>query len=80
MFIPLFLLAGLGIMFAGEKKAAFGGVFMMIFAFLAPIIYGAMGFVMGALMAWIYNLIAKRFGGIKVELHPVQPVRNLGLV
>lgn len=36
--IPFFLLAGLGTMFAGEKEAAFGGVFMMIFAFLAPII------------------------------------------
>jgi len=53
MFIPLFLLAGLGTMSAGEKEAAF--------------------------MACIYNLIAKRFGGIKVELQPVHPVSNLGL-
>ena len=29
---------------------------------------------------WIYNLVAKRFGGIKVELQSVQTVSNLGLV
>src|SRR5262249_9458205 len=79
IFIPFFLLAGVGTMFAG-KQAAVGGVGFIIFALLAPFIYGAMGFIMGALMAWIYNLVAGRFGGIMIELQPVQPTNNIGLV
>ena len=31
-------------------------------------------------MAWIYNVIAKRFGGIKIELQPVTPVSNIGVI
>jgi len=32
-----------------------------------PILYGAMGFVFGAVFAWIYNVVAKRVGGIEIE-------------
>jgi len=78
--IPFFLLAGLISMIGQEKEAVFGGVAMMFFAILAPFIYGAMGFVMGALMAWVYNLIAKRFGGIQIDLQPTQTTSNIGLV
>jgi hypothetical protein len=49
-----------------EQKAAFGGM-GVIFLF-APVFYGVMGFVMGAIAALIYNLIASRFGGIEIEL------------
>ena len=78
--IPFLFLGGLISMASQEQGAVFGGVGMMFFALLAPFIYGAMGFVMGALMAWVYNLIAKRFGGIQIELQPVQPTSNLGLI
>lgn len=80
IFIPFFLLAGLGTMFTGQKEAALGGVVIMILAVFIPVIYGAMAFVMGAFMAWIYNVIAKRFGGIKIELQPVTPVSNIGVI
>lgn len=33
-----------------------------------PIIYGLMGFLSGALMAWLYNLLAAKMGGIKLEI------------
>lgn len=33
-----------------------------------PIIYGGMGFVMGAFSAWIYNWIASNFGGLEVQI------------
>ncbi len=36
--------------------------------FLAPLLYGGMGAVMNALMAWIYNVVAGRLGGIELEL------------
>lgn len=35
--------------------------------FLLPIFYGILGFVMGAVGAFLYNLIARWVGGIKVE-------------
>ena len=32
-----------------------------------PIIYAIMGFIMGVIGAWLYNLIAKWVGGVQVE-------------
>ncbi len=69
--LPLFLLAGVAALMSGQDSASFSGAAMLFFAILAPIIYGAMGFVIGALMAWIYNLVARRIGGMKLELKPV---------
>lgn len=39
-----------------------------ILVLILPIAYGIMGFVMGAIGAFIYNLVAKMVGGIEVEL------------
>jgi hypothetical protein len=33
-----------------------------------PIFYGLMGFVSGAVAAWLYNVVAKKVGGVEVEL------------
>jgi hypothetical protein len=33
-----------------------------------PIVYGLSGFIAGILTAWIYNLVAKHFGGIEIEV------------
>lgn len=33
-----------------------------------PIMYGLMGFLTGALMAWLYNKLAVKIGGIKLEI------------
>jgi hypothetical protein len=41
---------------------------MLFLAILAPVFYGVMGFVFGALTAWAYNLVAQRIGGIRLEL------------
>jgi hypothetical protein len=35
---------------------------------MAPILYGVMGAVVNAIMAWIYNRVAERLGGIEIEL------------
>jgi hypothetical protein len=34
---------------------------------LAPVLYGGLGASVNALMAWIYNKVALRFGGIEIE-------------
>ena len=35
---------------------------------LMPIMYAIMGFLMTALWCWIYNMVAKRIGGIEIEV------------
>ncbi len=40
----------------------------LVFTVLVPIFYGIMGLVIGYLMAFIYNLIAERIGGIQIEI------------
>lgn len=35
---------------------------------LAPLLYGVMGAIVNALMAFLYNLVAARLGGIEIEL------------
>jgi uncharacterized membrane protein YhdT len=69
---PIFLLfAAIGSMVPRQPgMAGFPAVFGVAFAICAPILYGAMGFVMGALGAFIYNLIAGWIGGIEIELQP----------
>jgi len=68
LLIAPFLLLGPGLaMMGGEKRSAgFGGVIAV--AAIAPIFYALIGFVMGALMAFIYNAISHSVGGIEVEL------------
>jgi len=66
--LPFLLLAGFAGLMFGQREAALSGVGMLILAILAPIFYGVMGFLIGALTAWIYNLVARRVGGIRMEL------------
>jgi hypothetical protein len=68
--LPFLVLAGFASMLVGQRGAAMSGVGMLILAILAPILYGVMGFLIGALTAWIYNLVARRVGGIRLELKP----------
>ena len=35
---------------------------------LAPVLYGVLGALVNALMAWIYNHVAARLGGIEINL------------
>ena len=74
LFIPFALIAGLAGMATQQASGSNGaagaisGAVLMVFGILAPFLYGAMGFVFGAIGAWIYNLIAKRLGGIVIQL------------
>jgi hypothetical protein len=68
IFAPLFLLIGaLGSM-AGQDKNPFAGMIGVVLALLMPVMYGAIGFIAGAIGALLYNLFAKLVGGIELEL------------
>jgi hypothetical protein len=73
--VPFFLIAGLARMFAANNSAAspFAAAIGILFAILAPLLYAGAGFVVGAISALIYNLIAKWVGGFEVEL-TLQPL------
>jgi hypothetical protein len=73
LLIPFFLLLGLIGALAPKQQGmpALGAAFGVVLAVCMPIIYGVMGFVMGALGAFIYNLISGWIGGIEIELQPV---------
>lgn len=53
----------------GQSQGFFGGLGYLAII-IAPLFYGAIGFVLGALIAFIYNIIAKWIGGIELELEP----------
>lgn len=73
--VPFVVIGGLAGMFASHDRGAFqlSGVIGILFAILAPILYGAVGFVVGAIGALVYNLVAKWVGGFEVEL-TLQPM------
>ena len=63
----LFALVGAGI--AGNSEAGFAGALFGVGAIvIIPIFYGLLGAVMAAIMASLYNLIARLLGGLELEL------------
>ena len=58
---------GLLMLMLGGEGAASGIMFISMAIFM-PIVYGIMGFVFGLLMAWLYNVLAGKIGGIQVEV------------
>jgi len=74
LIVLLFLLPfGLITMVYGRRGGAAGGILLLIFALFAPVLYAVMGFVMGAMGAAVYNLVAKWLGGIELVLEPAAP-------
>lgn len=66
--IPFALIAGLASLAGGNSQNAIEGVAMLVFGIFAPAFYGGLGFLFGAFGAWVYNQVAKRLGGIQIEL------------
>jgi hypothetical protein len=78
IFVPFFLLAGvLGSMAGAEHSgpfAAVGAIGGLALAVIVPVVYGLMGFVIGAIGALLYNLMAGWIGGIQINLQPAGTV------
>jgi hypothetical protein len=72
LFIMVF---GVAMMGTGEKAgfAAGGGsiVFGLLVMIGLPIFYGIMGFIMGAISAFVYNIFAGMVGGVEIEVENV---------
>jgi hypothetical protein len=68
---PFFLLGGFAGILFGRNSPDFPGAVLIVLAILAPLFYGALGFAMGAFTGWIYNLVARQIGGIRLELKPI---------
>jgi len=71
----LYVLFGLIYTLIGSLMLIFGGEqvkVMAIIYILMPVILGIFSFIFIALAAWIYNLVASRFGGIEVYVSNIQ--------
>ena len=66
--LPMMLFVGIAGGLSKYPGFAFGGL-VMIFM---PILYAIIAFLMTALWCWIYNIIAKRIGGIEIDLEAVE--------
>lgn len=66
LFITLISLVGAAAL--GGNAGTLGVIFGIGAIIFLPLFYGIMGFVVGALMAVIYNFVAQKFGGIKMDL------------
>jgi hypothetical protein len=80
LFLPFILLMSLAgsLVPRQEGQGNLGLIFSLFFGLFAPVIYAAMGFIMGALSAFLYNLFAKWVGGIEVQVQAVDPARIMG--
>jgi len=71
--IPLFLVAGVA-PFLVQSPNSFSGltgiVLFLLIAIILPFVYAGMGFLLGALVAWVYSLVAGKMGGIKFAIEP----------
>jgi hypothetical protein len=71
LLIAPFVLLGPGLAVAGGERHGFGGA--VVLAIFLPFAYACVGFVAGALLAFIYNAISHAIGGIEVELLSLMP-------
>ncbi len=70
-----YILLGFLYSIAGIFMVIFGNsqIKIMGFIYLAmPVIMAVVGFIFIALFAWVYNCIAKRFGGIEFEVTDIE--------
>jgi hypothetical protein len=66
--VPVAILGGLASLFIPQGKGALGGIGFIVMGIAAPFLYGALGFLFGALSAWLYNIMARWLGGIQIEI------------
>ena len=75
LYFIIFAVFGAVIMgLAGQQGAAAGGI-TIIYGIAAligfPIFYAVLGFIGGAIVSFVYNLVARSIGGIEIEVENV---------
>ena len=78
LIVPFVLIGAIGGALAGSMSNAFGSVALIAIGILAPIFYGAIGFVTGAFSAFVYNLFAGWLGGLELVLQTPVPAVTAG--
>lgn len=69
--IALFSIVGLGFAASqqnGDMPAWLGPLFGVGAIVLAPLFYGLMGLIMGAITAALYNVVARMVGGVQIDV------------
>lgn len=64
----IFAIVGAALAPAQQKLGMAG---MIVIAILMPVIYGLIGFVAGAIWAFVYNLVAQAIGGLELQLDAI---------
>lgn len=64
------LFAGLGALVPGTTAEEGWSMFRGGFLLVMPVMYGVIGLVSGALVAWLYNIVAGWTGGLELDLQP----------
>jgi hypothetical protein len=67
LFVPILLIAGATMTFLPKAENQPPAALFIVLAVLAPVLYGAMGFVAGAFAAFAYNLVAGWIGGLELQ-------------
>lgn len=78
--MPFVLIMGMIGAMAGSHENPLGAIGGVVLAVCLPIIYGVMGFVVGAISSLLYNLMARWLGGIEIEVQapPAQLPASMG--
>ena len=67
MYVVIGLIAGAFFLLATLARGE-GIVAGVLYFLFSPILYGVIGFIGGAILAALYNLLAPRIGGIRLEV------------
>ena len=70
VFAPIMIIGALAGAFVGQGAERLSSLLLVGLAVLLPLVYAGMGFLMGAVMAVVYHLVAGKFGGIEMHLSP----------
>ncbi|MFH0711444.1 MAG: hypothetical protein V1944_02600 [Candidatus Aenigmatarchaeota archaeon] len=57
-----------GRIFSGFEMMGLSPAVGILSIIVFPIVYGITGFVGGYILAWLYNYVAKKVGGVKLDL------------
>lgn len=68
LFVPVALIAITASAGSPHPYGAGEAIAVVLLAIFAPVLYGVLGLLFGALSAWLYNITAKYVGGIRLDL------------
>lgn len=73
LIIPFLLLVAIIMTFAPKQPNEPPAFVFVFFALFAPFLYGVIGFVIGAIGGFLYNLVAGWIGGVELQLESIAP-------